>query len=414
MSRSVTGGGTTGASISQSLITGYPFAYFGWYYITPASSGNAVTYTTTGSATEITYLWARDNNRLYGRDRLGSVDAEAAFHSFTSAIWIPALVICESQTSTRLVTDITDTTSTTDKGTFVTPTTPELVLLGDINSGLGLNEGKVAYFTVWDGTTPTAGDITDLIAGVDPATIAVGSQVAHWDFQTSSLTDSVNSYVLSAGSTTYDAANDPVLAGGATITGQPSVVRPSGTGYTITGTGFGTTFATATLVMNGTTGVSATITGVTDTTVTFSMPAAPASLFDATGWTFTFTADDASSDTSAVVPYDPPTTHDFITLTSIAGTDADFTYGYSGATVASGKQVVYETPTLEDSLAIVVSADCSFTLGSPLTQNNTSDYYVIDADGTIGVTDTNTFLFAASSGDSNGGFMSGFGNLGLG
>ena len=201
---------------------------------------------------------------------------------------------------------------------------------------------------------------------------------------------------------------------GATITGQPSVVRPSGTGYTLTGTGFGTTFATATVVMNGTTSVSCTITAVTDTVVTFSMPAAPVSLFDATGFTFTFTADDASSDTSAVVPYDPPTTHDFITLTSIAGTDADFTFGYAGATVASGKQVVYETPTLEDSLAIVVSADCSYTLGSPLTQNNTSDYYVIDADGTIGVTDTNTFLFAASSGDSNGGFMSGFGNLGLG
>jgi len=187
--------------------------------------------------------------------------------------------------------------------------------------------------------------------------------------------------------------------GGAAITGQPSVVRPSGTGYQITGTGFGTTFATATLVMNGTTSVSATITAVTDTIVTFSMPATPASLFDATGFTFTFIADDASTDDSAVVPYDPPTTHDFITTTSNpAGTDADFTNGYSGTAPVLGDQVVYEKTTPEDSLAIVVAVDYSFTLGSPLTQNNTSDYYVIQADGTVGATDTQTVLFSSGAG----------------
>ena len=201
------------------------------------------------------------------------------------------------------------------------------------------------------------------------------------------------------------------------ITSEPAVVRPSGTGYELGGTFPNTGTSTATLVMDGTTSVSCTITGLTATTLTFSMPAAPASLFDATGFTFTFTDDSSNADTSAVVPYDPPTTHDFITLTSIAGTNADFTFGYSGATVASGKQVVYETPTPEiDALAIVVSADCSYTLEEGLTQNNTSDYYVIDADGTIGVTDTNTFLFSApgGSGNNSGGFISGFGNLSLG
>jgi len=194
----------------------------------------------------------------------------------------------------------------------------------------------------------------------------------------------------------------PSVVGGATITGQPAVVRPSGIGNTITGSGFGTTFATATLVMNGTTSVSATITGVTDTTVTFSMPADPASLFNSTGFTFTFTADDASSDTSAVVPYEPPTTHSFTTLTSNPpANDTAFTYLYSGTAPVSTDQVVYETPTPEDSLAIVVAVDGTYTLGAPLTQNNTSDYYVIQANGTVGTGDTNTFLYSAPS---SGGF----------
>ena len=263
------------------------------------------------------------------------------------------------------------------------------------------------------GTNGVIGTVTFVDAANDDYMPASGDTVAKDAGQ-----DLSGTFTDDLAGTTRDASFDigalEYVASGPSITSEPAVVRPSGTGYELGGTFPNTGTSTATLVMNGTTSVSCTITGLTATTLTFSMPAAPASLFDATGFTFTFTDDDSNADTSAVVPYDPPTTHDFITLTSIAGTDADFTFGYAGATVASGKQVVYETPTTEDTLAIVVSADCSFTLGSPLTQNNTSDYYVIDADGTIGVTDTNTFLFSAGSGGTgNGGFISSFGKLGL-
>ena len=263
------------------------------------------------------------------------------------------------------------------------------------------------------GTNGSVGTVTFVDAANDDYTPASGDTVAkdQGSDLSGTFTDDLAGNTRDA---SFDVGALEYVVSGPSITGQPAVVRPSGTGYTLTGTFPNTGTSTATLVMNGTTSVSCTITGLNGTTLTFSMPAAPASLFDATGFTFTFTDDDSNAGSSAVVPYDPPTTHDFITLTSIAGTDADFTFGYAGATVASGKQVVYETPTLEDSLAIVVSADCSYTLGSPLTQNNTSDYYVIDADGTIGVTDTNTFLYSAlSSGGIGGKFISGMGQLGL-
>ena len=184
-----------------------------------------------------------------------------------------------------------------------------------------------------------------------------------------------------------------VAAGSATISASDATATRGQTNYQFTYSGGDATPATATL-SDGTNTAAITITTYNANGVcTCTIPSTIAIRHIATA---TLTVTDAVSGTpTASVDFQPASGQTFTNLTSIAGTDADFTFGYAGATVASGKQVVYETPTLEDSLAIVVSADCSFTLGSPLTQNNTSDYYVIDADGTIGVTDTNTFLFSA-------------------
>ena len=199
---------------------------------------------------------------------------------------------------------------------------------------------------------------------------------------------------------------------GATISASDATATRGQTNYQFTYSGGDATPATATL-SDGTNTAAITITTYNANGVcTCTIPSTIAIRHIATA---TLTVTDAVSGTpTASVDFQPATGMTFTNITSIAGTDADFTYGYAGATVASGKQVVYETPTLEDSLAIVVSADCSYTLEEGLTQNNTSDYYVIDADGTIGVTDTNTFLFSSgSSGTSNGGFISSFGKLGL-
>lgn len=211
---------------------------------------------------------------------------------------------------------------------------------------------------------------------------------------------------------TYDIGYFEYVTSGASITASDATATRGQTDYKFTLAGGDATPATATL-SDGTNTAAITITtynadGINTCIIPSTIPIQHIA-------TATLTVTDAVSGTpTASVDFQPASGMTFTNITSIAGTDADFTFGYAGATVASGKQVVYETPTLEDSLAIVVSVDCSYTLGSPLTQNNTSDYYVIDADGTIGVTDTNTFLFSAGgSGTGNGGFISSFGKLGL-
>ena len=183
-------------------------------------------------------------------------------------------------------------------------------------------------------------------------------------------------------------------ASGATISASDATATRGQTTYNFTLSGGDTAAGTATLSDGVNTAAITIDTYNANGVNTCTIPSTIAIQHNATA-TLTFT-DAVSGTPTASVDFQPVSGRSYTTLTSTpSADDSSFTFGYAGAAVVSTDQVVYETPTPEDSLAIVVAVDGKFTIGSPLTQNNSSDFEVIQANGTIGVTDTNTFLFSA-------------------
>ena len=74
-------------------------------------------------------------------------------------------------------------------------------------------DGKMAHLAVWDKALSDA-EVTSLQTDT-PDNVAAANLQYYWAFTTSSLTDSEASLVLTNNGTTYDAADDPSLGGGA-------------------------------------------------------------------------------------------------------------------------------------------------------------------------------------------------------
>ena len=147
-------------------------------------------------------------------------------------------------------------------------------------------------------------------------------------------------------------------------------------------------------------GQAATVDSVTGSdpyVINYTFPRATAALFDSTGYPI-YVEVAAENVTSNVVPFLPVTTQRFIDLDTpveIAGT-----YGviYAGATAATGDQRVHDIVTTSESIPLdadgaAYGAEQDFwAIRSQPIATQTATFYLIQANGTVGVEDTITFL----------------------
>jgi len=165
---------------------------------------------------------------------------------------------------------------------------------------------------------------------------------------------------------------------GAAITAVPSTVARGETGLVITGTSFGATQGAGTVTFGG---ESCTVTSWADTSITVTVPSTVNLLYAAATHTFTVTADDASTDTSAAVPFTPEAGRSYLTLaTPLYSYNAYMLYGYNGTPApVTGDQLEYDTDTVPSSIANTPNADSEWILASMPVVDQTTDVQIIRA-----------------------------------
>lgn len=208
-----------------------------------------------------------------------------------------------------------------------------------------------------------------------------------WQFQ---------DYGRSAG----DAAKLTIIyAAGATITSVPASVARGETGAIIGISGASASQGAATVTYGG---ESCTITTYPGTSgnLLITIPDSIALQHDTTGYSFVYTDDDTSSDTSAAVPFNEPAGWDYTDLVNPVTTEGSILFGYTGDVPVTGDQAVYTTPTDPDSITFTVGADGEWILDSVPTANQTVSVYVIQADGTIG--DTGIIIYSVGGAPAGG------------
>jgi len=184
---------------------------------------------------------------------------------------------------------------------------------------------------------------------------------------------------------------------GASISTVPATVARGET-VTITGTGFGAS--------QGTGGVdfsteACTIVSWSDTSIDVTVTSGTNLQYDATGYGFTVTADDASSDTSANVPFTPESGRSYIDLVSpVYSGDEYLAYGYEGTPApVTTDQLEYPDATTPSAITFTTNADSEWILDSMPVVDQTVECQVIRAaTGVRSASWTVTYQVAASTG----------------
>jgi len=279
-------------NVQANIITGWPFTIFYWLRHSHTLAYQQFQYDV--NATD--YIWMRTNhatlNRLQVRDYAGSTDVLAgnSGENFENDVWTPVLIECDTAV-TFYQADL-EAADYTSKGTFQTPSTPTLYLLGDPSNYYNAPI-YFAHFTIWNSILSVE-DKQALFAGVRPIKIATANRQARWDFETNDgnfLIDAENSYTLTRPGTgaTWNALHPDVF--NIYISDIPDLIRDGSTGNSLTTVYNGTDITTLTF---------------DDDTATYSLDVS-ASL-SGTGGSYTFDYPDVSLyavDTSGV-PFSSP------------------------------------------------------------------------------------------------------------
>lgn len=191
-------------------ITTDPLTIFAWIKLNATTSGMICAYENT--ATHYVAL-----NNLSGAIR-GLVQQEYGGNAATTATasvdtWYPVIAIFTAGNLARVVALGNDEEGGF-AGAFQAEATPGFSVGSFIqNTGFDTINGKVAHVAIWS-TALGAGDISALIAGDDPATIAAGSLVEYWALTGASLVGLNGRTFTVNGTVGSDTGDNPSVSGG--------------------------------------------------------------------------------------------------------------------------------------------------------------------------------------------------------
>lgn len=134
------------------------------------------------------------------------------------------------------------------------------------------------------------------------------------------------------------------------------------------------------------------VSGTDPYTITATCPADVALQHDATGYVWTVTIIAQTVD-SAAIPLNEPFGYNYLNLANPITTAGSLLEGATGDTPVTGDQIVAESRTSPDNIAVTLVADGTFELASRPRRDQTISRYVIQADGTLGTEADFTTLF---------------------
>lgn len=165
---------------------------------------------------------------------------------------------------------------------------------------------------------------------------------------------------------------------GAAISTVPSTIARGETGLTITGSEFGATQGSGGVTFGA---IAMTITAWSDTSITITCPSSIGLLYAASTHVLVVTANDASFDTSAAIPFTPESGRDYIDLVSPAyAANSHMLFGYTGTPApVNTDQLEYDTTTPESSIANNPTATSEWILATMPTTTQTTTCQIVRA-----------------------------------
>lgn len=214
MSRVFGGSNGNNLNILQSLFTSNLFTFFVWF----KETGNTGTtrrisrYDVNSSGDRISGELNSSDNVIHSVNQQFSANI-ATSGTMSASTWEPLIFSSDDSGPggklyiEALGEDLGPSGGQT--GSFQSESSPKLTL-GSTGTGFNPIQGKIAHFAIWDGVKLSAANRDSLVAGADPSTIDSGNLTAYWALTGTSLTDSINSYVLSiTGTVTSDTGDNP-------------------------------------------------------------------------------------------------------------------------------------------------------------------------------------------------------------
>ena len=261
------------------------------------------------------------------------------------------------------------------------------------------HKGKSQHAALWIGTELSDAEVLSLADGsVRPDAITTTRDYYY------PLVDNVNSGVsgtaiTSFGSPVFDSV-DLWPSSGLTLDSTPTDNRVTESRSVVVSTPAVTpTTGNTEVKLTDDSGQAATVDSVTGSdpyTINYTFPRSTAKLFDATGYPI-YVEVAAENVTSSNVPFLPVTTQRFIDLSSPVATAGTYGAIYAGAVAATGDQRVHDIVSTSESIPLdadgaAYGAEQDFwAIRSQPIATQTATFYLIEADGTVGVEDTITF-----------------------